>query len=258
MAAGAYAGAVAGGAGHATELTGIGDALPVLVITGLAFEGRIAAGPGVRVICQQNTTLAATLEAAVAQGCRGLVSFGTAGGLVHALRPGSWVVAHTISSPGRQPGTHSPAACRYETDARWSEALLAALGDAHHGGIAGVASPVVAADDKRRLQHAVGACAADMESHIVARVAADHGLPFVCARVVIDPAERTLPPAALAALRDDGSTDIGAVLRSLLEHPGQLPALLAVARDARAARRALSDGRRKIGPAFGFPDDLHR
>jgi hopanoid-associated phosphorylase len=229
-----------------------GDDAPVIVVTGLAFEARIAAGPGVRVVCQQNTTLAATLEAVVAQGCRGLVSFGTAGGLIDALRPGSWIVARAVSSIDEPGHAGRVPLRRYETNAQWSQALLQTLERADHGDIAGVASPVVNTVDKRQLQRACGASAADMESHIVARIANVHSLPFVCARVVIDPADRTLPPAAVAALRDDGSTDIAAVLRSLIRQPGQLPALLAVARDARAAHRALADGRRKIGPGFGL------
>jgi hopanoid-associated phosphorylase len=232
---------------------GSGDA-PIVVVTGLTFEARIAGGAGVRVICQQNATLAATVEAVVAQGCRGIVSFGTAGGLIDALRPGAWVLARAVvvAAPDPQPGKHPVR--RYHADSRWSESLLHRLEHAHYADIAGVVAPVVTAESKRRLARLSGAAATDMESHIVAAIAADRGLPFVCARVVIDPVERTLPPAAIAALSADGSTDIGAVLRSLIRQPTQLPSLLSLARDARTARRALAKGRKEIGPAFGFPD----
>jgi hypothetical protein len=71
--------------------------------------------------------------------------------------------------------------------------------------------------------------------------------------VVIDPVDRSLPPAALAGMRGDGSTDVLAVLRSLLARPGQLPALLEVARDARIAQRTLAEGRRRIGSGFEQP-----
>jgi hopanoid-associated phosphorylase len=214
----------------------------IIVVTGLAFEARIAAGAGVTVICQQNATLADVLVPALAEGCDGVVSFGTAGGLVDGLRPGSWVIARAVLSAGR----------RFETDARWSQALRTTLPDARYGDIAGVPEPVADTAGKHALNRLTGAIAADMESQVVARLATARELPFVCCRVVIDPAERSLPDAALAGMRADGSTDIGAVLKSLLRHPGQLPSLLAVARDAAQAKKALVHGRGKIGAAFGF------
>jgi hypothetical protein len=63
-----------------------------------------------------------------------------------------------------------------------------------------------------------------MESHIAAAEA--HGLPFAACGVIIDPAHRVLPPAALVNLRPDGTPDIAAVLRSVIRQPYQLPALL--------------------------------
>ncbi|MDE2288215.1 MAG: phosphorylase [Burkholderiales bacterium] len=208
----------------------------------MPFEARIAAGPDVRVVCQQNTALADMLEAALAQGCRGVVSFGTAGGLVDALRPGTWVVARRVLSETE---------C-FETDEDWSRALCRALPGASYGDFAGVCAPVTQAAAKRALHEASGALVADMESHIVARLAAQRALPFVVCRVVIDPAERSLPEAALAGLRTDGSTDVWAVLRSLARDPAQLPALLRLAGDAQRARRAMAAGRRRLGRGFAY------
>lgn len=214
----------------------------IVVVTGLAFEARIAAGPGVRVICQQNTTLADVLVPAIADGCDGVVSFGTAGGLVPELRPGAWVIARSVVAGQR----------RFMTDASWSAALQAALPDARYADLAGVPTPVVTAADKTALHRQTHAVAADMESQIVARLATAREIPFVCCRVVIDPAERSLPEAALAGMRADGSTDIGAVIKSLLRRPNQLPALLRVARDAAHAQKSLAVGRKAIGERFGW------
>ncbi|WP_237575603.1 5'-methylthioadenosine nucleosidase/S-adenosylhomocysteine nucleosidase [Mycetohabitans sp. B8] len=241
---------------------------PVVVVTGLAFEARIAAGPDVRVICQQNAGLATSLGAIIAQNrsCSGLVSFGTAGALVKSLRPGALLVARSVLAADPRVLRQASAAARddamlvnarrYASDERWSHALLERLNGAVHADLAGIATPVIQAADKQRLQHACGAWAADMESHIVARIANERGLPFVCVRAIVDPAERSLPPAAIAALNDDGSTNLGAVLRSLLVHPGQLSALLALARNARDARHALVAARCRIGAAFGFPSHV--
>ena len=218
---------------------------PVLVVTGLEFEAAIAAGPGVRVLCGQGGRLAGQLDDWLARHpCAGLASFGTAGGLRDGLRPGDWIVAGAVIEDGH----------RMPCDESWAEALRQALPGAAAADIAAVTAPVATARAKRALHTATGAQAADMESQIVARAAQARGLPFVCCRVVIDPVERDLPPAALTGTRADGSVDIKAVLRSLAAHPGQLPGLLAVGRDAGKARRALKQGRAQIGLRFARTD----
>jgi hopanoid-associated phosphorylase len=213
----------------------------------MAFEARIARGGDVTVVCAQNAGLAAALDVAFAHAahgsCRGVLSFGTAGGLAPGLRSGASVVASAVLD----------GAMRFDTDAHWSRALLKRLDGAAYGPLAGVAQAVVESGAKLRLGKSSGALAADMESHVAARWAATHGLPFACCRVVIDPCERSLPDAALAGLRPDGSTDIGAVLRSLARGPAQLPALMRLAGDANRARAALRDVRRRAGPAFALP-----
>ena len=98
------------------------------------------------------------------------------------------------------------------------------------------------AETKHRLWATTGAATLDLESGAVARVATLHGLPFAVLRVICDPAERDLPPAALAALDASGAIGLARVAGSVTARPGQIPALLRLAADATAARRAL--GRR--------------
>jgi hypothetical protein len=112
-----------------------------------------------------------------------------------------------------------------------------------------VTAPLTGADDKAALHRSSGALAVDMESHIAGAIAAAQGLPFAVCRAIVDPARRTLPSAATAGLRDDGSTAIGPILRELLKQPSQLGALLRVATDARAARTALVQARQALGAA---------
>ena len=223
-------------------------ASPVIVVTCLAFEADIAAGPGVTVLNGHAPRLAVALETAIARGSRGIISFGIAGGLASGLAPGDWVVASGVVAAGR----------RFATDRTWSHSLLQALAGAVHADIAGVDAPVAEPAHKRRLGEATATVAVDMESHIAAAIAETHGLPFAACRVIIDPAHRGLPPAALVPLRADGAPDVPAVLWSLLRQPGQLPGLLRVAADARAARRALLRGRRRIGAGLGCPEMLAR
>jgi hypothetical protein len=77
--------------------------------------------------------------------------------------------------------------------------------------------------------------------------------------VIIDPAERTLPPAALVGMRSDGKPDVLAVAASLVRQPRQVFALLRVVADLRAARTSLFHGRRLLGADLSFSrmDAMH-
>jgi adenosylhomocysteine nucleosidase len=218
-------------------------AWPIIAVTCLAAEAHIAAGPGVAVLQGHIPNLGAALGAAIARGCSGIISFGIAGGLASDLAPGAWVVASGVVAAHK----------RYPTDRDWARRLLQALGCAIHADIAGVDAPVIDPAGKRSLRDATSSVAVDMESHIAAEAAQAHGLPFAACRVIIDPAHRSLPPAALVNLRADGTPDVAAVLRSVIRHPRQLPALLRVAVDARAAQLALRAGRQRLGAGLAFP-----
>ena len=212
----------------------------MIVVVGLAFEARIAAGSGLPIICSgDGRTLTPDIKRAIATGCTGLISFGVAGGLDPKLKPGTCVVGSAIVTGDT----------RHETDRHWSRRLLEAMPGAVHGVLAGVGSPVCTPADKHALKRETGALAVDTESHMVAEAARDHGLPMAAIRVVADPAHRALPVAALTAIRADGTTDVLAVLRSVVRRPHQLPALLLTALDARAARATLLRGCSLLEPA---------
>lgn len=220
----------------------------MIAVVGLAFEARIIAGPGVRVICSgdgrnlsQSLTAAINEVRAAKDGHLGLISFGVAGGLDPRLKPGSCIVGSTIVSE-----TDAIA-----TDRSWSQRLLRAIPDAVHGPIVGVPAPITSREAKRILFQESGAVAVDMESHIVAATAVEHGIPLAAIRVVTDPAERSLPACAVAAMRPNGTTDIVAMVRSILKRPRELPALFRTMLDAYAARDALLRGRRMLGPHLG-------
>jgi hopanoid-associated phosphorylase len=222
----------------------------VIIVVGLAFEARIAAGPGVHVICSgDGRNLAAKLTAAIAEtrtmvnGCPGIISFGVAGGLAPHLRPGTCVVGSAvISGSTRMPISH-----------HWSKKLLRTIPDSVSGILLGVPAPIAHPDEKRSLYLKTGAIAVDMESHIVAAVGLAHDVPVAAIRVITDPAKRALPVSAVAAMRPNGTTNIAAMLRSVLKRPRELPALFQTALDARAARATLVRGRHLLGPAFTLP-----
>ena len=213
----------------------------VIIVVGLAFEARIAAGVGMHVICgrdviwsEQNSEFA--ISRTILKNCRGIISFGVAGGLLPNMPAGTCVVGSEILS-----GT-----TRWAADPNWSKNLLLAIPTAIQGKIVGVSVPVAHPQAKRALHANSGAVAVDMESHIVARMAAARGLPFAAIRVITDPAERTLPQVALAAMRPNGTVNIAAMIRSVIRRPYELRALMQTALDVNAARSVLLRTRKAL------------
>jgi len=197
------------------------------IITGLTAEARWLREAGFMVQAGGGTPHGAqrAAEALVKAGAQGLISFGLAGGLKPGLMPGSILVPPAVIE-----GTST-----YICDFKLMEFL---------GGSTG--APVLAgqkiaatAHEKALLYRRSHPDAIDLESGAVARVAAEKGLPFAVLRAVTDPAELDLPPAAMVALKDDGSVDLGKVLLAVLKQPRQIPGLIALGKDAKAARAAL-------------------
>lgn len=230
--------------------------LPVLAVTGLAKEARLAAGPGVVAIGAGGDPqrLRRLLDARGPAGCRAVVSIGIAGGLDPSLQPGDVVVASGVLVDGR----------RYRLDAHIAEALRRRLSDLRAGpkpglrviaaDLAGVDAAVLTVDGKVALHARTGAAAVDMESHVAAEFAARHGLPFAAIRVVCDPAGRALPAFVAHALKPDGEPDILAVLRALARRQVTVGGLIRLARDSGTAFAALGRCRTLLGFGLGIPE----
>jgi adenosylhomocysteine nucleosidase len=206
------------------------DDVRIGVVVGLLAEARIAQRLGWQIAVGRDA-VAGLLD----QGVEALVSFGLAGGLAPGLRPGALIVPSEVIV-GRE---------RFATDPALSQLLGGTTTHTLFGGDAVVATTA----DKQRLYQTTGAVAVDLETGIVARAAVGHGVPFAVLRAICDPAERALPPAALTALDARGVIGTWRVLASVAAHPGQLPALLALAADAAAARRSLVARVRQIALA---------
>jgi adenosylhomocysteine nucleosidase len=198
------------------------------IVVGLGAEARIARPLGWPVGIGGGTSAGAETAARrlVEQGATALVSFGLAGGLDPALRPGELITPIAVHAGGRDIPTDPGLNCR--------------LGGATPHRLLGADAIASSVAGKHDLWQSTGAVAIDLESGPVARAAESLGLPFAVLRAICDPAERDLPLAALAALDRQGAIALLRVLRSLLSHPTQLPAVLALAGDAAAAQRALT------------------
>ena len=217
--------------------------LPVVAVTCLALEARIAQGLGVSVVCQPSLELLATLRMAVAHGASGVISFGIAGGLAPHLAAGDCIVASKVRH-GKDV---------FATDSAWTRKILEAIPNAIHADVVGADTLMMDPSEKTRIHGQTGAMAVDMESHIAAKIAYEHRIPFAACRIIIDAAHRTLPPAAAVGLHKDGTPDIAAVFLSVLQKPRQLPDLIRTALDARVAWRALRLGRARLGAGLAFP-----
>ena len=217
----------------------------ILAATGLQRERRIVAGPDIEAIASGGdpVRLEAVLDR-LAGSASGVISIGIAGALAVGLPVGQWVVADAVLVDGES----------LPTDPAWTSRLAARLPEAARGVLLGVNAMVADATQKASLHSTTGAVAVDMESHIVARVARRHRLPFAAARVISDAAHHNLPPAVLVGMKSDGGMDLPAVLRSLLANPGQLPVLIRTGLEAERGFRALLRGHRRLGPRLGGPD----
>ncbi|WNV11000.1 phosphorylase [Tardiphaga sp. 709] len=215
------------------------DPRPVLIVTGLVQEAKIAAGPGMTVICSssdpvQLRSLLADFDPA---SIRGVISFGVAGGLDPDLKSGAVVVATEVVAGNS----------RWSASEVLSDELIAGAGvgrqKVFRGGLVGVEKVVTGQAGKAALRSEFGAAAVDMESHIAAEFAAMAGLPFAALRVVSDPAHRALPEIATTAIKPNGDVDLRKVLRGIARNPLVIRALVSTGRDFNRALRSLRDCR---------------
>jgi len=207
------------------------------------FEARIAQGKGAIVVYGQNRRqFREDLHRHVRNGVRGLISFGIAGGLAPDLRPGDVIVGNAVVTAD---GT-------IRTSMDWSKSLLDHLPHARHLPVFGADAPILTVSAKESLWLKTGAVAVDTESGAVAEAASHYGLPYAVLRVVLDPADRSVPQSALAGAAEDGTIDAGAIVKSLMRRPRDLKDLLRLAGDSRKANRALLRSRQALGPLFGF------
>ena len=142
---------------------------------------------------------------------------------------------------------------RFITDKSWSQSLLQTIPDSVYGKIVGVPAPIAHTEAKHTLYVNTGAVAVDMESHVVGSVAAANGLSFAAIRIIIDPAEHSLPQVALTAMRPNGTINIAKLCLLLMKHPRDLGGLVQTAQDAFAARITLS----RVCAVFRSHSGLH-
>jgi len=180
------------------------------------------------------------------RGARLLLSWGTAGALAD-FAPGTLLLPRSVC------GDAGLELC-LNVDAG---AILArrfyGIAPLQTGLLCSVARPLTAVAEKRALQARTGATAIDMETHAIAMEAAAAGVEMAAVRVVVDGRDMIVPEAALAAL-DGPALRIDRLLLSLLRRPGQLRALLELARASRRADTVLRGCAKRLPALLGDLD----
>ena len=175
-------------------------------------------------------------------GAEGVVSFGVAGGIDPGLAPGDLVIGTEVDLGGAS----------LKTDEAWVKHLSNALPKAHTGIVCGAQVAALTVAAKVALHAESGGLVIDLESGAVAEACAAKGVPFAVLRAVADPADRAIPAFALKGLAEDGRTRALPVILGLLGRPWELPALLGLARDNRAALASLGAAARLLDATLGF------
>jgi adenosylhomocysteine nucleosidase len=217
--------------------------MKVGAVTGLVAEAKVAERGGLIArpsggVAAQTVAIA---EALLRDGAEALISFGIAGALAPTLAPGNLLIPRAVLDDR---------GARYGVDSAWRTDITETLRQA---GLSVEARDLLGASDaasspsrKAELHRITGAVAIDLESHLVASVAARAGKPFLVLRAVSDSAAQMLPDAAVHGLAPSGKPALGRVLLSVARDPRQIPALIRLASDTRRALDALGSALRAI------------
>ena len=182
----------------------------------------------------------------VAQGVDGLISWGTAAGLVPTLKAGDLLLPKTlITTEGAQ----------LAVDHGWRQRLCAALGReqaSHDEPMLHAEAVLDTPERKHQMAAQHDAVAADMESHAVAQAAGEAGLPFLIIRSVVDPVSLSLPDCAMRHVDAYGKAKTSALLRCLIGRPTDLPDMIRVAVAFNKALSTLSRVARVAGADLAY------
>lgn len=183
-------------------------------------------------------------ESLLAHGAGALLSWGTAGALSPELVPGNVVLPNVITASGGD---------LYHVDSEWRARAMRCL----QGRLAISDNPILESQtivagiaDKAQLFARVGAAAVDMESGVVARVAARAGVPFLAIRAIADAANTGIPRDVLNMFDAHGEWRFSAVVPAVLRRPPVLADCLRLWRDVRAAYDSLRQVASLLGPSM--------
>ena len=166
-------------------------------------------------------------------GVDALASWGMAAGLDPQLAPGTVVVPTQVIGSRAQ---------EYTPDVHWRQRLLDRVGHAltvSGDPLADAPEILDTPDAKAAIFERTGAAATDMESAAVAQVAAEHELPMVVIRVILDAATIVLPSSLGHVIDDAGRVRVSQLMIRVVLDPRDWPRWPGLVRYFLTARRAM-------------------
>ena len=179
----------------------------------------------------------------IAQGCGALLSFGIGGALDPDLQVGDAVVSTGVTNAKGDV---------FFADDSWLQRVIILLdqelSSVHKGLIYGSEKTISTPQLKSEIHTNSKAICVDMETHRMASVAGRASIPYLAIRIISDDTCRTIPSAVLGVIGLNGKPLMGRVIRGLLRHPNQVPALMALSRDMETALETLRRVPGILGP----------
>ena len=198
-------------------------------------RGEVFSLTPVMTICLSGAGHANASQAAqklIEQGATKLISWGCAAALAPHLKSGDLLITSKVIAKGQS----------IENDSHWADQIsdLLAINQSISGFVlASNYGLISASTEKQGLYTETAAIALDMESAAVASIAHNAQLPFVAIRAIADPAAMSLPPAILKALNTQGEVVMSVLIKHLLVHLWEIPALIKLGLHFNAAQKTL-------------------
>jgi adenosylhomocysteine nucleosidase len=155
-----------------------------------------------------------------------VISTGVAGALSPTLHIGDVVIAKEVIE--ERTGTHF--ACAVPSSIQHPASSIVSA-----------SRMISSAQDKAALASRFAAVAVDMESAAIARVCAEHSVPYAAIRAISDTADESLPPAVVRFFDMDGRLRYGAVVGAILREPSLIGKLRRLQQHTETACVALKE-----------------
>jgi adenosylhomocysteine nucleosidase len=176
----------------------------------------------------------------VSQGATALLSWGCAAALDDRVRPGCLILPERIIAANGE---------IHRVNTEWHRRLYQALESKHPVRTEALVESdaiVKTAAEKRALAKQTQATATDMESAAQARLAKEHGLPFIAIRAIVDTSSTDIPENVLKALDPEGNINLWKLLISTYPVPADWIKIVRLGIQFNAARRTLRKTRELV------------
>ncbi len=174
---------------------------------------------------------AAGAQALIEQGANVLLSYGCAAGLQPGLTAGTLLLPQKIVTAD---GSH------LLCDQHWWQRFSSQLTDACHAPLAETATVLTSCSAKKTLAADTQASATDMESAMVMRIAAQHKVPALVTRAILDDSEQTLPAGLIECCDSYAQPKILRLAGWLAAKPVRMQAMFKLARAQQQACQTLA------------------